>query len=84
MNFEFSTKLGSGHPYQYVPEKYKAYCSIEPEKRAYRVRILKNVLFRKSCLKYLEDIKIKKIHISALPTLIWLKFACETSDVYMH
>ncbi len=36
MNFEFSTKLGSGHPYQHVPKKYKAYCSIEPEKQAYR------------------------------------------------
>ncbi len=36
MNFEFSTKLGSEHPY-HVPEEYKAYCSIEPEKQAYKV-----------------------------------------------
>ncbi len=32
MNFIFSTKLGSGHPYQHVPEDYKAYYSIELEK----------------------------------------------------
>ncbi len=72
MNIEFSTEFGSGHPYQHVPEEYKTNCSIEPEKRAYKVRILKNVLWRKSCLKFLEDIKTKRIHISALPTPIWL------------
>ncbi len=32
----------------------------------------KNVLLRKSCLKFLEDIKTKKIHISAPPSPIWL------------
>ncbi len=31
INFEFSTKLGSEHPYQHVPEENKVYCSIEPE-----------------------------------------------------
>ncbi len=72
MNFEFSSKLGNGHPNQQVPEEYKAYCSIEPEKRAYKVWILKNVLLRKSRLKFLEDIKTKKIHILALRTQIWL------------
>ncbi len=41
MNSEFSTKLGSKHPYQHVPEKYKAYCSIEPEKRAYSAKFEK-------------------------------------------
>ncbi len=60
MNFEFSTKLGSGPKYQRIPEEYRAYCSIESEKRAYKVRILKNVLLRKSGLKFLEDIKMKK------------------------
>ncbi len=60
MNFEFSTNLGSAHPYQRVPEEYGAYCSIEPEKQAHKVRILKNVLLRKSCFKFLEDIKTKK------------------------
>ncbi len=60
MNFEFSTKLNSGHPYQHVPEEYKAYYSIELEKRAYKTLILKNVLLRKSHLKFLEDIKTKK------------------------
>ncbi len=84
MNFEFFTKLGSGHPYQHVSEEYKAYCSTEREKRAYKVRILKNVLLRKSCLKFLEDIKTKKIHIIALPTPIWLKFGYEMSEVYMY
>ncbi len=78
MNSEFSTKFSSGHPYQHVPEEYKAYCSIEPEKRAYKVQSLKNVLLRKSHFKFLEDMKMKKIHISALPTPIWLKFGCET------
>ncbi len=37
MNYEFSTKFGSGHPYQHVLEEYKAYCLIEPEKQAYKV-----------------------------------------------
>ncbi len=60
INFEFSTKLGSEHEYQHVPEEYKAYCSIEPEKRACKARILKRVLLRKSHLKFLEDIKMKK------------------------
>ncbi len=32
INFEFSTKLGSGQPYQHVPEKYMAYYSTELEK----------------------------------------------------
>ncbi len=72
MNSEFSPKLGSGHPHQHVPEEYKVYCSIEPEKGAYKVQSLKNVLLRKSLLKFLEDIKTKKIYFSALPTLIWL------------
>ncbi len=72
MNFKFSTKLVNRHPYQHVPEEYKAYCSKEPEKRAYKARILKNVLLRKSRFKFLEDIKMKKIHISALPAPIWL------------
>ncbi len=84
MNFEFSTKLSSEHPYQHVPEYYKAYCSIESEKKVYKVRILKNVLLRKSRFKFLEDIKTKKVHISALPTPIWLKFDHETSEVYMY
>ncbi len=84
MNFEFSTKLSSGHPHQLVPEEYKAYCSIEPEKRANKSRILKNVFLRKSGLKFLEDIKTKKIHISARPTLIWQKYGCEMSEVYMY
>ncbi len=39
MNSEFSTKLGSGHLYQHVPEEYKLYCSIEPEKRAYKCKV---------------------------------------------
>ncbi len=60
MNSEFSTKLCSGHTYQHVPEEYKAYCSIEFEKRSYKVQSLKNVLLRKSCLKFLDDIKMKK------------------------
>ncbi len=72
MNFEFPTKLGSEHLYQHVPEKYKAYCSIEPEKWAYKMWMLKNVLLRKSRLKFSEDIKTKKIHISALPAPIWM------------
>ncbi len=74
MNFEFSTKLYSGRPYQQVPEEYKAYCLIEPEKQAYKVRILKNVLLRKLCLKFLEDIK-KNSYLSAVCTNfveIWL------------
>ncbi len=79
MNFEFSTKLGSGYPCQHVLEECKAYCSIQPEKRAYRVQNLKNVLLRKLLLKFLEDMKLKKIHIPALPAPIWLKFGCETS-----
>ncbi len=41
MNFEFSTKLGGGRPYQHVPEEYKAYCLIEPEIRAYKIGIWK-------------------------------------------
>ncbi len=61
MNFEFSTKLDSGHPHQHIPEEYKVYCSIELEKRAYKVRILKNVLLKKSCLKFLDTKKKKKI-----------------------
>ncbi len=60
MNSEFSTKLGSEHPYQYVPEEYKKYCSIKPGKRAYKVQILKNVRLRKSRLKFFEDKKMKK------------------------
>ncbi len=60
INFEFSSKLDSGHPYQHVPGEYKACCSIEPEKRAYKVRILKNVLSRKLSLNFLEDIKMRK------------------------
>ncbi len=47
MNSEFCIKLCSGHPYQYVPEEYKAYCSIELEKQVYKVHSLKNVLLRK-------------------------------------
>ncbi len=35
-----------------------------------RVQILNNVLLRKSRLKFLEDINMKKIHIAALPTPI--------------
>ncbi len=27
---------------------------------------------------------MKKIHISALPTPIWLKFSCEKSEEYMY
>ncbi len=61
INFEFSTKLVSGHPHHHVPEEHEAYYSIELEKRVYKVWILKNVLLRKSCLKLLEDIKTKKI-----------------------
>ncbi len=60
MNFEFSPILGSGHPYQHVPEEYKAYCSIEPEKWAYKVWILKYIFLRKSHLKFLGDIKTKE------------------------
>ncbi len=41
INFEFSTKLASGHIYQHVPEEYKAYCSIESEKWAYSVNFEK-------------------------------------------
>ncbi len=37
-----------------------------------KVGILKNALLRKSPLKFMEDIKMKKIYISALPTPIWL------------
>ncbi len=73
MNFEFTTKLD-------IPEEYTAYCSIEPEKRAYKVWILKNVLLRKSRLKFLEDMKMKIIHISVLLTPIWLKFDCDNKD----
>ncbi len=47
MNSEFSTKLGSCHPYQYVPEEYEAYCSIEPEKGTYKVQSLKRCTFEK-------------------------------------
>ncbi len=64
--------MGSGHPYQHVPEEYKAYCSVESEKRAYIVQSLKNVFLRKLRLKFLEDIKMKKIHISALHIPVWL------------
>ncbi len=60
INFEFSTKLGSGHLYQHIPEEYKAYWSMEPENRACKMRILKNVLLRKLSSKFLEDIKTKK------------------------
>ncbi len=60
MNFEFSTKLDSGHPHQHVPEEYKAYCLLEPEKRAYKVRILETVLLRKLPLNFLKDIQTKK------------------------
>ncbi len=57
---------------------------MEPEKRAYKVRILKNVLLRKSRFKFLEDIKTKKkINISALATPIWQKFGYEMSEVFM-
>ncbi len=52
--------MGSGYPYQHVPEKYKAYCSKEPEKRAYNVRILKNVLLKKSCFKVFGGYKDEK------------------------
>ncbi len=83
MNFEFSTKFGGGHPYQHVPEKYKAYCSIEPEKRAYKVWISKNVLLRKSGLKFLEDIKTKKIHISTLSKPIWMKFDWDVWSIHV-
>ncbi len=48
MNFEFSTKLGSKHPCQYVPEEYKVYYFIKLGKWAYKVRILKNLLLKKS------------------------------------
>ncbi len=72
MNSEFSTKLSSGHPYQHVPEEYKEYCSIEPEKRAYKVQSLKNVLLRKSSLKLLRGYKDEKIRISVLHAPIWL------------
>ncbi len=75
INFKFSTKLGREHPYQYVPEEYKAYCSIEPEKQAYKVWILKNILLRKQHFKFLKDIKMKKIRISPVPSPIWLKLA---------
>ncbi len=84
MNFEFSTKLGSGYPHQHVPEEYTAYCSIEPEKGVYKLQISKNVLLRKLHLMFLEDIKTKKIRISTLPTPIWLKFDCEMSEVCMY
>ncbi len=84
MNFESSTKLGSGHPYQHVPEKYKAYCSIKPEKQAYKVRILKDVLARKSRFKVFGGCSDEKFHISAIPAPIWLKFGCETFEVYMY
>ncbi len=47
MNFEFCTKLGRGHPYQHVPEENQVLWLTEPGKRAYKVRILKNVLLRK-------------------------------------
>ncbi len=39
------------------------------------------MLSRKSCLKFLEDIKTKTIHIPALPTPVWLKFSYETSEI---
>ncbi len=80
MNFEFSTKLGSGHLYQHVPEEYKAYCSIKPEKRAYKLRILKNVILRKSPLKFLEDLKRKKF----ISQHCLYQFGCKTSEVYMY
>ncbi len=57
MNSEFPTKLGSGHPYQHVPEEYKAYCSIKPDKQAYKVLSLKIVLLRKLSLKFLRGYK---------------------------
>ncbi len=79
MNFESSIKMGSGHLYQHVPEEYKAYCPIELEKRAYKVWILKNVPLKKLRIKFLEDIKMKQIHISAQTLPIWLKFGYETS-----
>ncbi len=79
MNFEFSTKLGSVHPYQYVPEKYKAYCSIEPEKRAYRARILadfKKCTFEKIAFKVFGGYKdeTNSYHSTAYTDLaeIWL------------
>ncbi len=81
---KFFTKSDSRHPYQHVPEEYKAYCSTEPEKWVHKVRILKNVLLRKLCLKFSEDIKMKKIYVLALSIPIWLKFGCETFDVYMY
>ncbi len=77
MNFEFFTKLGSKHPCQHVPKVYKAYCLTDPGKRAYKVWLLTNVLLRKLCLKFLEDIKTKKIHISALLAVRRLK--CSTN-----
>ncbi len=57
---------------------------MEPVKRAYKVQILKNVLLRKSYLKFFEEIKMKIIYISALPTPIWLEFGSEMCKVYMY
>ncbi len=68
MNSEFSTKFCSRRPYQHVSEECKAYCSIEPEKRAYKVQSLQNVL-----LRFLGGYKdLKRGHISALSAPIWL------------
>ncbi len=80
MNFEFSTKLGSEHPYQHIPEEYKAYCAIEPEKQAYKERILKNVLLRKSCFKFLKGIKTKEF----ISQHYLLQFGCETFEVRVY
>ncbi len=84
MNFVFSTKLGRGQPYQHVPEEYKAYCLLEPEKRPYKVQILQNVLFRKSGFKVFGECKDEKNSLSqqCLHQFSWnlsvicLKYTC--------
>ncbi len=84
MNFEFSTKFGSERLYRHVPEEYKTYCSIEPEKQAYKVQILKNVLLRKLRLKFLEDIKTKNNSYLSTVYTNYLKFGCEVSEVCIY
>ncbi len=72
INFEFSVKLVSGHPYQHVLEEYKAYYSTESEKWVYKVRILKNILLRKSsdiCLGF-QVVRCELVMISEPPALI--------------